>query len=57
MNIYGVFLMLRGKNHFLATIRQTDTFINALSSLQQGKLVGKWKAAVSDERQSICNGI
>lgn len=25
----GVFLMLRGKNHILATIRQTDTFINA----------------------------
>lgn len=55
MNIYGVFLMLRGKNHILATIRQTDTFINALSSPQQGKLVGKWKAqsAVSDKRQSV----
>lgn len=27
MNIYGVFLMLRGKNHILATIRQTDTLL------------------------------
>lgn len=28
MNIYCVFLMLRGKNHILATIRQTDTLMH-----------------------------